>query len=113
MEMFRRPSYRKRVILAMGFAFLGQSTAVLVINNYGPTLYKALGYGTKDQLALQCGWITVGVVFNGVGALIMVGYFHLCNVDLPISHANPRPGSSRPEAVAYSWRCRLLWLLDR
>ncbi|KAF2418476.1 MFS general substrate transporter [Tothia fuscella] len=70
-EMFRRPSYRKRVLLAMGFAFLGQSTAVLVINNYGPTLYKSLGYGTKDQLALQCGWITVGVVFNGVGAVIM------------------------------------------
>jgi MFS family permease len=69
--MFRRPSYRKRVFLAMGFAFVGQSTAVLVINNYGPTLYKALGYGTRDQLALQCGWITVGVIFNAVGALIM------------------------------------------
>ena len=39
-EMFRRPSYRKRTMLAMGFAFIGQSTAVLVINNYGPTLYK-------------------------------------------------------------------------
>lgn len=33
-EMFRRPSYRKRTLLAMGFAFVGQSTAVLVINNY-------------------------------------------------------------------------------
>lgn len=69
--MFRRPSYRKRMFLGMGYAFLGQSTAVLVINNYGPQLYKALGYGTRDQLALQCGWITVGIVFNLVGALIM------------------------------------------
>ena len=69
--MFRRPSYRKRSLLAMGFAFIGQSTAVLVINNYGPTLYKALGYGTKDQLALQCGWITVGIIFNFVGAALM------------------------------------------
>jgi MFS family permease len=66
-EMFRRPSYRKRTILACAFAFIGQSTAVLVINNYGPTLYKALGYGTKDQLILQCGWITVAIPFNFIG----------------------------------------------
>lgn len=57
--------------MGMGFAFVGQSTAVLVINNYGPTLYAALGYGTRDQLALQCGWITVGIIFNAVGAAIM------------------------------------------
>jgi MFS family permease len=55
----------------MGFAFIGQSTAVLVINNYGPQLYKSLGYDTRDQLALQCGWITVGIIFNFVGACIM------------------------------------------
>jgi hypothetical protein len=56
-----------RTILACAFAFIGQSTAVLVINNYGPTLYKALGYGTKDQLILQCGWITVAIPFNFIG----------------------------------------------
>jgi MFS family permease len=27
-EMFRRPSYRKRAFMAMGFAFVGQSTGV-------------------------------------------------------------------------------------
>ena len=70
-EMFRRPSYRKRSFLAMGFAFLGQSTAVLVINNYGPLQYAALGYGTEDQLRLQCGWISVGVITNAIGAAIM------------------------------------------
>ncbi|OCL05855.1 MFS general substrate transporter [Glonium stellatum] len=70
-EMFKRPSYRKRSLLAVGLAFIGQSTVVLVINNYGPTLYKALGYGTKDQLALQCGWITVGIAFDFVGATLM------------------------------------------
>jgi MFS family permease len=66
-EMFRRPSYRKRTLLAIGFAFIGQSTAVLVINNYGPTLYKALGYDTRDQLILQCGWITVAIPGNLAG----------------------------------------------
>ncbi|KAF2096436.1 MFS general substrate transporter [Rhizodiscina lignyota] len=69
--MFSKAAYRKRTILAMGFAFIGQSTAVLVINNYGPTLYKTLGYGTEDQLRFQCGWITVGVIFNAVGASLM------------------------------------------
>jgi MFS family permease len=67
LEMFKRPSYRKRTILACSFAFIGQSTAVLVINNYGPTLYTALGYGTQDQLALQCGWNTVAIPFNFLG----------------------------------------------
>ncbi|ORY17254.1 general substrate transporter [Clohesyomyces aquaticus] len=69
--MFTKKGYRRRTALAMGFAFIGQSTGVLVINNYGPTLYKTLGYDTKQQLEFQCGWITVGVVFNAVGAMVM------------------------------------------
>ncbi|OAL40054.1 hypothetical protein AYO20_00472 [Fonsecaea nubica] len=71
MEIIRRPSYRKRTIMAMGFAFIGQSTGVLVLNNYGPTIYAALGYDTLYQLIFQCGWITVGIIGNLVGALIM------------------------------------------
>lgn len=55
----------------MSFAFIGQSTGVLVLNNYGPTIYGALGYDTEYQLIFQCGWISVGIVFNAVGALIM------------------------------------------
>ncbi|OAL34542.1 hypothetical protein AYO20_06172 [Fonsecaea nubica] len=69
--MFFKKSYRQRNLLACGFAFLGQSTAVLVINNYGPTLYGALGYGTIDQLKLQCGWITIGNFANLFGAVII------------------------------------------
>lgn len=66
-EMFTRASYRKRVTLACAFAFIGQSTAVLVINNYGPTLYAALGYDTYHRLILQAGWVTVGIPFNALG----------------------------------------------
>lgn len=33
-EMFRRPSYRKRCILAVTYAFLSQSAGPLVITNY-------------------------------------------------------------------------------
>ncbi|KAK5064580.1 hypothetical protein LTR84_000413 [Exophiala bonariae] len=71
MEMFRRPSYRKRSFIAMGFAFIGQSTGVLVLNNYGPTIYASLGFDTLYQLIFQCGWITVGIIGNIIGALIM------------------------------------------
>jgi MFS family permease len=41
-QMFVKPSYRKRTIMAIVFAFVGQSTAILVVNNYvsiRPTLY--------------------------------------------------------------------------
>ncbi|KAF2656472.1 MFS general substrate transporter [Lophiostoma macrostomum CBS 122681] len=69
--MFTKKGYRRRTALAMGFAFVGQSTGVLVVNNYGPTLYATLGYDTKQQLEFQCGWITVGIVFNAVGAALM------------------------------------------
>jgi MFS family permease len=74
-QMFVRPSYRKRSIMACGFAFIGQSTAVLVINNYGPTVYKALGYNTLDQLILQCGWITMAIPSNlfGVSSVLSSG----------------------------------------
>jgi MFS family permease len=70
-EMVRRASYRKRVLITAGFAIIGQSTAVLVINNYGPTLYKSLGFDTKDQLALQCGWLTVSIFGNFFGAVVL------------------------------------------
>ncbi|OQU97101.1 hypothetical protein CLAIMM_03092 [Cladophialophora immunda] len=71
LEMFRKKSYRKRLMLAAVISFFGQSTGVLVLNNYGPTIYAALGYDTEKQLAFQAGWVTMGVVANLVGALIV------------------------------------------
>lgn len=44
---------------------------VLVLNNYGPTIYKALGYGTYDQLRFQAGWITVAVFATAFAATII------------------------------------------
>ncbi|EXJ74794.1 uncharacterized protein A1O5_01490 [Cladophialophora psammophila CBS 110553] len=70
-DVFFKKSYRRRTMLAVGFAFVGQSTGVLVINNYGPTLYKSRGYGTEDQLRLQCGWITTAIIGNAIGATFM------------------------------------------
>ncbi len=70
-QLLAKPSYRKRVILGTVFAFIGQSTAILVVNNYGPTFYKTLGFGTRDQLILAAGWITGAIPANFLGALIM------------------------------------------
>lgn len=84
-QMFKRPSYRKRVILTVGYCILGQSTALLgqytgltepapgreltpsVINVYGPILYGSLGYSTEQQLTLQAGWVTMGILGNLTG----------------------------------------------
>lgn len=43
-HLFRKPSYRKRAFLALGTTAIIQYSGVLVINNYGPTLYKNLGF---------------------------------------------------------------------
>jgi MFS family permease len=43
---------------------------VLVINNYGPTFYKALGYDTTQQLLLQAGWVTVAPPMCFVGGVL-------------------------------------------
>lgn len=43
-HLFRKPSYRKRAFLAFGTTAIIQYSGVLVINNYGPTLYKNLGF---------------------------------------------------------------------
>ncbi|KFZ05695.1 hypothetical protein V501_08116 [Pseudogymnoascus sp. VKM F-4519 (FW-2642)] len=70
-QMFTRSSYRNRVLIACSFAVITQSTAVLVINNYAPSLFAALGYGVRDRLVLQCGYLTVAIPFNILGAAIM------------------------------------------
>lgn len=70
-HMFRKPSYRKRSLLAIGYAFLGESTAMLVIANYSSTLYRKFGYGSHEQIALQAGYNSVPIIGNIVGALLI------------------------------------------
>ncbi|OAG39863.1 hypothetical protein AYO21_05929 [Fonsecaea monophora] len=57
--MFTKPTYRKRSFMGL-FVTVGiQMTGPFVINNYGPTLYRGLGYDTDKQLVYQVGWMTV------------------------------------------------------
>lgn len=69
--MFTKPSYRKRTLICGFYCFCGQSTAVLVINNYGPTFYSSLGYGTLETIDFQVGWVSLAAPFCLLGALLL------------------------------------------
>ncbi|KAJ4127074.1 hypothetical protein NW768_008697 [Fusarium equiseti] len=57
----------------IGFTTLlaGQLTGTTVINNYGPSLYAALGHGPAASLALSAGWLTEGLVCNAINAVLL------------------------------------------
>jgi MFS family permease len=59
-QMFVKPSYRKRAIMAIVFAFVGQSTAILVVNNYVsicPALYLQWLRSHPGSDTLQSPWL--------------------------------------------------------
>ncbi|KAH7371440.1 general substrate transporter [Pyrenochaeta sp. MPI-SDFR-AT-0127] len=70
LSMFTKPSYRRRVAITCFYSFLGQSTAILVINNYGPTFYSALGFEVRQQLFLQAGWVSTAIPSCLLGAFL-------------------------------------------
>ncbi|KAF4967196.1 hypothetical protein F66182_17933, partial [Fusarium sp. NRRL 66182] len=71
LDMFKSPSMRKRCLIGFLVLFACQGTATLVINNYGPSLYKSLGFDTVSQLVIQGAWITVCPVGNFINSLIV------------------------------------------
>lgn len=73
-SVFTIPHYRKRAIIGFSTLLAGQLTGTMVINNYGPSLYKALGHSDSESLALAAGWLTEGIVMNFLNA-IMLDYF--------------------------------------
>ncbi|ORY03954.1 MFS transporter [Clohesyomyces aquaticus] len=72
--MFKKPSYRKRAFLAIGLTFFIQCSGVLVINNYGPTLYKNLGFSPVKQLLYPAAWLTLTLGIN-IMAIPLVDLF--------------------------------------
>ncbi|KIV91946.1 hypothetical protein PV10_06433 [Exophiala mesophila] len=71
MSILRKPSYRKRAILAMLTTISTQMTGPLVIVNYGPIIYSTLGFDTNKQLIYQAGWILTGLA-GGLISLFIV-----------------------------------------
>ncbi|VUC25613.1 unnamed protein product [Clonostachys rosea] len=70
-EMLRRPSYRKRLIIGSSLIFFLEASGALVINNYGTVLYGQLGYNVEQRLHLQAGWVAVGFVVNLAAVLVV------------------------------------------
>lgn len=61
LHIMRKPSLRKRAFLTIGTTGFVQCSGVLVINNYGPTLYRNLGFSTERQLMYPAAWLTLAV----------------------------------------------------
>ncbi|RGP62901.1 hypothetical protein FSPOR_8884 [Fusarium sporotrichioides] len=70
-SLFTVPHYRKRAFIGFTTLLAGQLTGTTVINNYGPSLYAALGHGTSASLALSAGWLTEGLVCNAINAVLL------------------------------------------
>lgn len=66
MHIFRKPSLRKRAYLSLGTTGIIQCSGVLVINNYGPTLYRNLGFSVERQLLYPAAWLTLALGLNGM-----------------------------------------------
>ncbi|KAI1618273.1 MFS transporter [Exophiala viscosa] len=66
-HIWKKPSYRKRAFLAIGTTGIVQCSGVLVINNYGPSLYKSLDYSAIKQLLYPAAWLTFGLGLNIIG----------------------------------------------
>lgn len=73
-HLFKKPSYRKSAFLALGTTAIIQCSGVLVINNYGPTLYKNLGFSPVKQLLYPAAWLTTALGFN-IMAIFVVDIF--------------------------------------
>ena len=71
MHIFRKPSLRKRLWLTVGTTGFIQCSGVLVINNYGPTLYKNLGFSETKQLLYPAAWLTLALGLNCMASLIV------------------------------------------
>lgn len=66
LHIFRKPSLRKRTWITLATTGFVQCSGVLVINNYGPTLYRQLGFGVERQLLYPAAWLTLALGLNGM-----------------------------------------------
>ncbi|KAL2826242.1 general substrate transporter [Aspergillus cavernicola] len=65
------PVHRKRIFMACMLGFLGQSTGVFVINNYGQTFYQTLGFGPTARQLLQGNRDLIALLGNMLGTWII------------------------------------------
>ncbi|KAJ5874235.1 uncharacterized protein N7529_002665 [Penicillium soppii] len=69
--LFTKPSYRKRLFCGCFTQFIGQSTGVLVINNYQVMLYNSLGLYDSMPLLLYAVYLTWASLMNYMSTYII------------------------------------------
>jgi hypothetical protein len=59
--------------------------------DYGPFLYRNLGFSVVNQLLIQCGWITVCLFGNAFNAAVIdyFGRVRMMSEYLPLSTEGP------------------------
>ncbi|CAK7228639.1 hypothetical protein SCUCBS95973_006946 [Sporothrix curviconia] len=70
-QMFTQSSMRKRCTLGFLVMVGAQATGTIVINNYGTSLYKSLGFSSLNQLVMAAAWVTVAPIGNLFNALVV------------------------------------------
>ncbi|PKS08643.1 hypothetical protein jhhlp_005032 [Lomentospora prolificans] len=63
MEIARKPSWRKRVLLVCGLQIFGQLTGVNCVQYYAASIYQKLGFSIFDALTLNLIYGAMGLVF--------------------------------------------------
>jgi hypothetical protein len=69
-QLFTKPTYRRRLILACMILAGGQNTGVLVINNYNTLLYDSLGLTASQALIVGAAYNTWAMIANFTGAVV-------------------------------------------
>ncbi|KAK5173550.1 uncharacterized protein LTR77_002231 [Saxophila tyrrhenica] len=67
-SIFKRPSYRRRLLIIVFFFAFQQLTAIIPLQNYQVILYTSLGVTGKTPLIMVGVWGTLGVIFSCGGA---------------------------------------------
>ena len=68
--IIKRPSYRRRLFLVLGFMVGQQCTAIIPLQNYQVFLYESLGITNKLILILVGVWGTLTVISTSIGSLL-------------------------------------------
>ncbi|KAL4805228.1 general substrate transporter [Aspergillus unguis] len=70
-DLFRIPSYRKRMWCGFFAFFSNESSGILVIYNYSVLIYKGLGQTGRMPLLLSAIYVTLGAFANYISSLLI------------------------------------------
>jgi len=71
LQMFKKPSWRKRSLIALFLMFATQSTGCLGITTFQVIIYQSLGLDKSMPLLMYGVYVTVAAFFNYSGALMV------------------------------------------